>query len=166
MQNLGDDKNEMFDLQDLPKKAPGAVGGILAALGGFMAFVGFFLNWYSFPGASGSGLKLATDGDQTLYCCIPLLGILIVLVGLALTAATFLRREIPFAKPIISGVLVLLPAFLLCPIFLERDNAAIGWWCAPLGAVLVALGAVIALVVPVVLQKDVSQTPTGSDQGD
>jgi uncharacterized membrane protein len=164
MQNLGGNMNEMFDLQDLPKKAPGAAGGCLAALGGLLAFVGFFLNWYSFPGASGSGLKLATDGDQTLYCCIPCLGLLIVLVGLALAATPFLRREIPFAKPVIAGVLALLPAFLLCPIFLEREGAAIGWWCAPVGAVLVALGAVITLVVPVVMQKDVSQAP-GSGEG-
>jgi hypothetical protein len=156
MQNLGGNMNEMFDLKDLPKKAPGAAGGCVAALGGLVAFVGFFLNWYSFLGTSGSGLKLATDGDQTLYCCIPCVGILIVLVGLALAVTTFLRREIPFVKPITAGVLVLLPAFLLCPIFLEQENTAIGWWCAPVGAVLVALGAVIVLVLPTVMEQDVT----------
>lgn len=156
MENLGGNVNEMFDLKDLPKKAPRAAGGCLAAIGGFLAFVGFFLNWYGFFGESGSGLKLATDGDQTLLFCIPCLGILIVLLGLASAATPFLRRQIPFLKPILGGVLALLPAFLLCPIFLEQEGTKIGWWCAPIGAVLIALGAVIALVLPTVMKQDVS----------
>ncbi len=152
MENLGGNLNEMFDLENLPEKAPKAVGGLLAAFGGFLAFVGFFLKWHVW-----SGFKSATDGDQTLLCCVPLLGLLIILVGLALAAVPFLRRQIPFLKPIAGGLLVLLSVFLLCPIFYELgDGASIGWWCAPVGAVLIALGAAIALVLPAILRQDVS----------
>jgi len=156
MEDLGGNANELLDLEDLPKKAPMAAGGCLAAMGGFLAFVGFFLSWFGGYGDSWSGLKFATDGDQTLYFCIPCLGILIILVGLAYAAVTFLRREIPFLKPIIGGVLALMPVFLLCPIFLERESTEIGWWCAPIGALLIALGAVIALVLPSILEREVT----------
>jgi len=148
MENL----NELFDFDNLPEKAPGAIGGILAAIGGFLAFVGFFLKWHVW-----SGLKSATDGDQTLLCCVPLLGILIILVGLASAAVPFLRRKIPYLKPASGGLLVLLSVGLLCPIFIELgDNASIGWWCAPLGAMLIALGAVVALVLPAILKQNLS----------
>ena len=147
-----DNMNELFDFENLPEKAPTAAGGCLAAIGGFLAFVGFFLSW----GFGVSGFELAKDFDQTLYYCIPCLGILIVLVGLASAAVPFVKREIPFVKPIIGGALVLLSVFLLCPIFMEREGTKIGWWCAPVGAVLIALGAAIALVLPTVLKKDVS----------
>jgi hypothetical protein len=144
--------NELFDFENLPDKAPKAAGGLVAAFGGFLAFVGFFLKWHAW-----SGLKSATDGDQTLLCCVPLLGLLIILVGLASAAVPFLRRKIPFLKPITGGLLTFLSVFLLCPIFYEfGDGASIGWWCAPVGAVLIALGAVAALVLPSILEKDVS----------
>ena len=148
--------NKVFDFKNLPERAPAAAGGCLAAIGGFLAFAGFFFSWAGGWGATYSGLKFATDGNQTLYFCIPCLGVLIVLVGLALAATAFLRREIPFVKPITGGALVLLSVFLLCPIFMEREGAKIGWWCAPVGAVLIALGAVIALVLPTILRRDVS----------
>lgn len=151
-----DNMNELFDFDNLPQKAPAAAGGCLAAIGGFFAFVGFFLAWWGFLGESASGLKLATDGDQTLYFCIPCLGILVILVGLASAASAFLRREIPFLKPASGALLVLLSVFVLCPIFMEQEGAKIGWWCAPVGAVLIALGAVIALVLPSILQKDMT----------
>jgi hypothetical protein len=152
MEDLGGKANEMLDFENLLEKAPKAVGGLLAAFGGFLAFVGFFLSW----GFGASGLERATDYDQTLYFCIPCLGILIMLVGLASAAVPFLRREIPFLKPITGGLLILLSVFLLCPIFIEQDGAKIGWWCAPVGAVLIALGAVIALVLPTLLKQDLS----------
>ncbi len=151
-----DNVNELFDFEDLPQKAPVAAGGCLAAIGGFFAFVGFFLAWWSFFGESASGFKLATDGDQTLYFCIPCLGILTILVGLASAASAFLRREIPFLKPVSGALLVLLSVLVLCPIFMEQEGAKIGWWCAPVGAVLIALGAVIALALPAMLKKDVA----------
>jgi hypothetical protein len=147
-----DKLNEWFDFGNLPGKAPGAIGGILAAMGGFFAFVGFFFKWHVW-----SGLKSATDGHQTLLCCVPLLGLLIVLVGLTSAAVPFLRRKIPYLKPVSGGLLVLLSVVLLCPIFVELgDNASIGWWCAPLGAMLIAVGAVIALVLPAILKQDLS----------
>jgi len=152
MEDLGGKANEMLDFENLPEKAPKALGGLLAAFGGFLAFVGFFLSW----GFGASGLERATDYDQTLYLCIPCLGILIMLVGLASAAVPFLRREIPFLKPITGGLLILLSVLLLCPIFIEQEGAKIGWWCAPLGAVLIALGAVIALVLPALLKQDLS----------
>jgi hypothetical protein len=152
MEDLGGKANEMLDFENMLEKAPKAVGGLLAAFGGFLAFVGFFLSW----GFGASGLERATDYDQTLYFCIPCLGILIMLVGLASAAVPFLRREIPFLKPITGGLLILLSVFLLCPIFIEQDGAKIGWWCAPVGAVLIALGAVIALVLPTLLKQDLS----------
>ena len=152
MENLSGSANELFDFEDLPKKAPRAIGGLLAAIGGFLAVVGFFFSW----GFGTSGLELATDYDQPILCCIPLLGLLIVLVGLASAAVPFLRREIPFVKPITGALLVLLSVVLLCPVFIENEGAAIGWWCAPVGAVLIAQGAVVALILPSVLEKDVS----------
>lgn len=152
MENMGGNINELFDFENLPEKIPAAAGGFLAAFGGFLAFVGFFLDWWG----NWSGLKNATDGDQTLLCCIPLLGLLIILIGLASAAVPFLRRKIPFLKPITGGLMTILAVFLLCPIFVETEGAKIGWWCAPVGAVLIALGAVITLALPAIMRQDVS----------
>ena len=153
MENLGSNLEEYFDFEDLPQKAPAAAGGCLAMIGGFLAFVGFFIAWYEYIG---SGLKLATDGDQTLLFCIPCLGILVVLVGLASAASAFLRKDIPYLKPITGGLLTLLSIFVLCPIFIEQEGTKIGWWCTPLGAVLIVLGGVVALVLPTIIKRDLS----------
>lgn len=155
MENLGN-LDELLDLEDLPQKAPAAAGGCLAAIGGFLAFAGFFISWYGGFGASASGLKLATDGDATLFFCIPCVGILVILVGLVSAASAFLKREVPFLKPITGGLLTLLSVLVLCPIFLEQEGTKIGWWCAPVGAVLIALGAAIALVLPTVVKRDLT----------
>jgi hypothetical protein len=153
MENLGSNLEEYFDFEDLPQKAPAAAGGCLAMIGGFLAFVGFFIAWYEYIG---SGLKLATDGDQTLLFCIPCLGSLVVLVGLASAASAFLRKDIPYLKPITGGLLTLLSVFVLCPIFIEQEGTKIGWWCTPLGAVLIVLGGVVALVLPTIIKRDLS----------
>ncbi len=153
MENLGN-LNELLDLEDLPQKAPSAAGGCLAAIGGFLAFAGFFISWYGGYGGSASGLKIATDYDQTWYFCIPCLGVLVILVGLASAASAFLRREVPFLKPITGTLLTLSSVLVLCPIFLEQEGTKIGWWCAPVGAVLIAIGAVFALVLPAILKQD------------
>ncbi len=141
--------NEMLDFEDLPSKIPQAIGGFLAIIGGFFAFVGFFLKWHTW-----TGLKLATDGDQTALCCVPLLGILIMLIGLASAAVPFLRREIRLLKPLTGGLLALLSVLLLCPILYEVfPDPGIGWWCTPLGAVLIVIGALISLVLPTLLKE-------------
>lgn len=148
-QNNSFDLNQFLDLEDIPSKAPMAAGGLLAALGGFMAFVGFFLAWLG----SSTGIKLATDYDNNFYCCVPLLGLVIILFGLVAAIAPFLRREIPLIKPITGGLLALLSVLLLCPIFMEAKYAKIGWWCAPVGAVLIVVGAVVALIVPSIMEQ-------------
>lgn len=141
--------NELLDFDDLPSKAPRAIGGGLAVVGGFFAFIGFFFKWIGF-----SGLKLATDWDQTFLCCVPLLGILIMLIGLAAAAIPFLRREIRLLKPVSGGLLALLSVLLLCPIFYEfGEDAEIGWWCAPIGAVLIVVGALVSLVLPTIMEE-------------
>jgi hypothetical protein len=152
MEDLRKKMNDLLDFEGASEKMPKAIGGLLAAFGGFLAFVGFFLKWQVW-----SGLKTATDGDATFLCLVPLLGLLIILVGLAAAAVPFLRREVPLLKPVAGGLLTLLSVILLCPIFFELgDNAGIGWWCAPLGALLIAVGAVVALVLPSIIGKDVS----------
>src|SRR3989304_5470843 len=122
MEDLSKSTKDLFDFEGAAEKAPKAIGGLLAAIGGFLAFVGFFFKWHVW-----SGLKTATDADQTLLCLVPLLGLLIILVGLASAAVPFLRRKIPFLKPVTGGLLTLLSVILLCPIFIELgDGAGIG----------------------------------------
>jgi hypothetical protein len=76
-----------------------------------------------------------------------------MLVGLASAAVPFLRREIRLLKPITGGLLALLSVLLLCPIFIETEGAKLGWWCAPVGAVLIVIGALISLVLPTLLKE-------------
>lgn len=156
MESLGDERAGHFDFASLSERVPSAAGGCLAAVGGFLAIVGFFLGWVGGFGDSLSGFELARDFDQPLYFCVPCMGVLIVAVGLTSAAASLLRRELPFLRSIVGGALTLLSVFVLCPVFLERDGVRIGWWCAPVGAVLIALGATITLVLPTLLKKDLS----------
>jgi hypothetical protein len=53
-----------------------------------------------------------------------------------------------------GGLLTLLGVLVLCPIFMEQSGTKLGYWCAPIGAVLIAAGAVIALVLPTLLKQD------------
>lgn len=51
-----------------------------------LVVVGFFLTWHGW-----SSLQAATDGDGLLVCCVPLLGVLIVLFALGAVVFVMLR---------------------------------------------------------------------------
>jgi hypothetical protein len=141
---------------DLGRQAMGLAGGCVAAAGGLAALVGFFLGWVGAFGGSVSGLRLATEFHETFLFCMPILSILAIVVGLLAAATSFTRRRFPILQPLAGALLALNAVFLLWPIFAERDNVLIGWLCAPVGAFLIIVGAVIMLAVPAILSRDVS----------
>jgi hypothetical protein len=150
-----DDKREHAG-PDLGRQAVGVAGGCVAAVGGLAALVGFFLGWVGAPGGSVSGLRLATEFHETFLFCIPLLSVLAIVVGLLALAAAVSRRRLYILQPLAGVLLALNAVFLLWPVFAERDNVLVGWLCAPVGALLIVVGAVFLLAVPAILKRDVS----------
>jgi hypothetical protein len=141
---------------DLGRQAMGLAGGCVAAVGGLAALVGFFLGWVGAYGGSVSGLRLATEFNESFLFCMPVLSILTIVIGLLAALASFTRRRYPILQPLAGALLALNAILLLWPVFAERDNVLVGWLCAPVGALLIVVGAVIILAVPAILRRDVS----------